>query len=244
MARDGLQLDVSGRVGTLSLDVHLQMPRGTLVLVGPNGAGKSALLLLMLGIRRPQAGRIVVGAATLFDSARAIDVPVEQRRLGYVPQSYALFPNMSVRENVEFAIACRGAQCSGRSRRLQAGAVLEGLGLGPLTTRRVDDLSGGEKQRVALARALATRPRALLLDEPLAALDVASRREVRMFLSSYLKELDLPAVVVTHDAQDASVLGDRVAVLEAGHIAQLGTWQQLSEQPHSAFIRQFTGTGN
>ena len=236
-----LQAVLKGRVGTLSIDVTLESSGGTLALIGPNGAGKSTLLFMLLGIRQPQSGRVVVDGLTLLDTSTGVDIAVEDRRLGYVPQSYALFPHINVLENVEFAVACGTAARNRHFRRTQAEAILNEFGLTELSARRTTDLSGGEKQKVALARTLAAKPRALLLDEPLAALDALSRREVRSYLGAYLKELRLPSIVVTHDPEDASVLGDCIAVLEAGRIAQFGSWRDLRQRPASAFVEQFVG---
>lgn len=236
-----LQVVLKGRVGTLPIDVTLETGGGALALIGPNGAGKTTLLFMLLGIRQPQSGRIVVDGATLLDTSTGVNVAVEDRRLGYVPQSYALFPHMNVLENVEFAVACGTGNQNRHFRRTQAETLLNEFGLTELRARRTTDLSGGEKQRVALARTLAARPQALLLDEPLAALDALSRREVRTYLGAYLKKLKLPSIVVTHDPEDASALGDCVAVLESGRIVQLGTWQDLRQRPASAFVEQFVG---
>ena len=236
-----LQAVLKGRVGTLSIDVTLETGGGTLALIGPNGSGKSTLLFMLLGIRQPQSGRVVVDGSTLFDTSTGVDIAVEDRRLGYVPQSYALFPHMNVLENVEFAVACGTGDRNRHFRRTQADAILNEFGLTALSARRTTDLSGGEKQKVALARTLASKPRALLLDEPLAALDAISRREVRAYLGAYLKKVRLPSIVVTHDPEDAAELGDCIAVLEVGRIAQIGTWQDLRERPASAFIEQFVG---
>jgi len=236
-----LQAVLKGRVGTLCIDVTLETGGGTLALIGPNGAGKSTLLFMLLGIRRPQSGRVVVDGSTLLDTSTGVDIAVEDRRLGYVPQSYALFPHMNVLENVEFAVACGTGDRDRHSRRTQAEAILNEFGLTDLKARRTTDLSGGEKQKVALARTLAAKPQALLLDEPLAALDALSRREVRAYLGAYLKQLKLPSILVTHDPEDAAALGDRIAVLAAGRIAQIGTWQDLHQQPASDFVEQFVG---
>lgn len=236
---NSLQAIISGRIGTLPIDARIDTGKGTLVLAGPNGAGKTTLLLMILGIRRPSSGRVVVGDSTLLDSAIHVDIAVEERRLGYVPQDYALFPHMTVLGNVEFAVASSALGCHRRSRRMYAEATLSDLSLTELAERRTSDISGGEKQMVALARAVAAKPRALLLDEPLAALDVSARRDMRLFLASRLKKLDIPAIVVTHDSGDAKALGDRFAVLEAGRIVQVGTWEELSRQPASPFVEQF-----
>jgi molybdate transport system ATP-binding protein len=228
----GLEVSLSASVGGVSLEVELQTGPGTVVLVGPNGAGKTSLLRQVLGVAPAARGRVVSDGEVLLDTAAGVDVPVERRRLGYVPQHYALFPHLTVRENVEF-----GAPSPAR-----VVALLEELELAPLARRRPVGLSGGERQRVALARALAAEPRALLLDEPLAALDVRSRAQVRVFLAAYLEKLALPAIVVTHDAADARALGKRVAVLESGRITQIGTWEELTRAPASPFVAQLAAS--
>jgi molybdate transport system ATP-binding protein len=239
-----LSIRVRGRVGALVLDAELDSGPGTLALVGPNGAGKSTLLSLVLGVLPVEHGRVAVGGSVLLDTSAAVDVPLEQRRLGYVPQDYALFSHLSVRGNVGFALASAPEGPSGQERVRRLSEVLDELGLAALAERRPHTLSGGEKQRVALARALAASPRALLLDEPLAALDVHSRREVRAFLAAFLGRTGLPAVVVSHDADDARLLGQRIAVLENGRITQLGTWDELTAQPASPFVARFVASAS
>lgn len=233
----GVLARLRARVGALTLDLELDTGPGTLALIGPNGAGKTTLLSLLLGIRPAESGYIEAANAVLLDTARAINVPVEDRRLAYVPQSYALFPHLTARENIAFAVANLPSK---KDRQQRIDARLAELGLEALADRRPSTLSGGEKQRVALARALALAPRALLLDEPLAALDVHARREVRNFLAAYLRRIALPAIVVTHDALDAQRLADRIAVLEHGRITQCGTWDELKQSPSSKFVEDFT----
>jgi molybdate transport system ATP-binding protein len=235
-----LRARLSGSIGALPLEFELEVARGTLAVVGPNGAGKTSLLLMLLGALEPASGRVELGDRVLFDSDAGVDVPLEDRRLGYVPQEYALFPQLSVRDNIRFAL-----QSSGLARRQleeRARESLAELKLEALADRRVTSLSGGEQQRVALARALSVRPQALLLDEPLAAFDIAARRETRAFLAEYLQRLDLPTLVVTHDAGDARALGQQIAVLEAGRIVQCGTWSELNARPASRFVREFCAT--
>ncbi len=234
-----LEAIVSGGIGARQIEARLDTQGGPLVIVGPNGAGKTTLLLMLLGVRRPRSGRIVVGGTTLLDTARRLEVPVESRRLGYVPQDYALFPHMTALANIEFALANGDSNQNAASRRLKALSLLSDFGLAELAQRRSTELSGGEKQRVALARALAPQPRALLLDEPLSALDASARKDVRSFLASHLKRLGLPALVVTHDPADARELGHRIAVLEAGSVVQVGTWAELCARPASPFVERF-----
>lgn len=238
MSAERLHAQLSARVGRMVVDAELDTGGGALVLVGPNGAGKSSLLALLLGALPLERGRVSVGDTVLEDTEARVHVPIEQRRLGYVPQDYGLFPHLSVRENIEFALAS-GSPSSPAERTQRVDVMLSDLGITSLAHRRIPTLSGGEKQRVALARALSVQPRALLLDEPLAALDVHSRHEVRAFLAEYLRKLALPTIVVTHDAEDARALGERIAVLEAGRVTQAGTWGELSTAPASRFVTEF-----
>ena len=234
-----LAVKLAARVGRLELEVEFEAGPGTLVVIGPNAAGKTSLLSLILGALPAARGAVRAGEVVLFDSEQSIEVPVEARRLGYVPQDYALFPHLTVRENVEFALRSGPLRHDAVARRHQAGERLRALGLERHAERHTPSLSGGEKQRLALARALAIEPRALLLDEPLAALDVTSRREVRAFLRESLTKLGLPALLVTHDPADARELGERILVLEAGRIVQQGTWDELARAPASAFVERF-----
>lgn len=229
-----LSIDLSAQVGTLALRLQLET-EGPLVLAGPNGAGKSTALLLLLGVLHPGSGRIALGDEMLFESGR-VDLPPEQRRLGYVPQEYALFPHLDVLANVAFGL--RGRE-RGSERADRAHALLASLEIAHLARKRPASLSGGERQRVALARALAPEPRALLLDEPLAALDATARKQVRGFLAERLLSLGLPALVVTHDPEDARALGPRIAVLEQGRLVQQGSLEELRAAPATPFVANF-----
>jgi molybdate transport system ATP-binding protein len=234
-----LRATLRAQVGALHIDVTLRTESGSLVIVGPNGAGKSTLLSLLLGTRPLSAGRITIGETVLFDSDAGVDVPLEARHLGYVPQHYALFPHLNVEQQLRFALECSATPQDTTAIQQRIDTLLGELSLRDLAKRRVDSLSGGERQRVALARALSVKPRALLLDEPLSALDVHSRREVREFLARTLDALALPTLVVTHDAQDARMLGGHIVVLEAGRITQTGTWDELLATPATDFVREF-----
>jgi molybdate transport system ATP-binding protein len=231
-----LEVDVAGTAGALAIDVAFSASAAApLVLVGPNGAGKTTALMMILGALAPGRGRVSLDGAALFDRARGIDVPVERRRIGFVPQRYALFPHLDVVGNVAYGV--RAASRDERERR--AREALAELDASVLAARRPTQLSGGEMQRVALARALAGRPRALLLDEPLAALDVSVRRDTPRFLAERLRALAIPTVIVTHDLADAGALDGDVVVLEAGVIAQRGRLPELVARPETEFVRQF-----
>jgi molybdate transport system ATP-binding protein len=244
MSTNALRASLSGRVGALELEAELDTGEGPLVLVGPNGAGKTTLLLMLLGALKAQRGRIEVGSTLLFDTSSGVDFSVEQRQLGYVPQDYALFPHMTVAQNLRFAVASARSREEQKQREKLRDGLLAEFELDGVLARRATQLSGGEKQRVALVRALSTSPRALLLDEPLAALDAGARSDVRTFLASYLARLKLPTIVVTHDAADAVALAHRVAVLENGRVVQHGSWAELAARPASRFVKELVATRN
>jgi len=234
-----LEARLEAVIGARTIDVALDTGPGTLVLVGPNGAGKTSVLSLLLGRLPATRGRIAIGGTVLLDTDARVLVPTEQRRLGYVPQDYGLFPHLSVAANIGFALASAYPRLGRRARAARVEAALERLDLRSLAERAPARLSGGERQRVALARALSVEPRALLLDEPMAALDVHARREVVAALAASLRELALPSLVVTHDPHEARLLGHTIAVLEAGRIVQHGTWDELARAPRTPFVERF-----
>ena len=178
----------------------------------------------------------------LFDGVDVTPVPIEKRNVGMVFQSYALFPNMSVAGNVEYGLKVRGMPASQRTARVKE--MLAMMHIEPLAQRRIDQLSGGQRQRVALARAIATRPRVLLLDEPLTALDAKLRDSLRLEIDRLLRSLNITTVYVTHDQAEAMALGDRIAVMEHGRIAQIGSPQDIYCAPASSFVADFVGTMN
>jgi putative spermidine/putrescine transport system ATP-binding protein len=209
----------------------------TLVLLGPSGCGKTTLLRIIAGLETPDAGGRV-----LFGDADVTAQPIEQRNVGMVFQSYALFPNMSVAENIGYGLRVRSSTRRETLRKvdeLLSLVQMEGYG-----ERRIDQLSGGQRQRVALARALAVRPRALLLDEPLTALDAKLREQLRADIDRLLRSLAITSVYVTHDQAEAMALGDRVAVMEAGQIVQIGKPREIYYRPRTAFVADFIGTMN
>jgi molybdate transport system ATP-binding protein len=234
-----LDVTVRRRAGSFELDVQVAAAEAPLAIVGPNGAGKTTLLLSILGVVPVDGGRVALGGDVLFDDQAGVDVAVEDRRIAYVPQDYALFPHLTAGENVEFALACRRPAPRTRDRRGRARALLERLGALEYADRRPRELSGGERQRVALARALATDPRALLFDEPFAALDAGAREEVRLSLRAWLADLRLPAMIVTHDRRDVEALGASVAVIEAGRVVQRGELAELEARPATEYVARF-----
>jgi molybdate transport system ATP-binding protein len=208
-----LDVQLEAGRGDFTLEVALQCGPGPTLVVGPNGAGKSMLLRAVLGAVPVRRGTIRLGTRILFDSQRGIDVPCERRRIGWVPQEYALFPHLTVRQNVAF-----GTDRADPRGRLRVEELLEQLGLRMLETRWPSQLSGGERQKVALARALAPEPEALLLDEPLGALDAQTREATRAFLARTLRSLAIPSLVVTHDPQDAAAMEGPLIRLEGGRV--------------------------
>jgi molybdate transport system ATP-binding protein len=234
-----LEATVRRRAGSFELDVQVTVAEAPLAIVGPNGAGKTTLLLSILGVVPIDGGRVALDGDVLFDGRTGIDVAVEDRRVAYVPQDYALFPHLTASENVEFALACRRPAPRTRDRRGRARALLDRMGALDYADRRPRELSGGERQRVALARALATDPRALLFDEPFAALDAGAREEVRLSLRAWLADLRLPAMIVTHDRRDVEALRASVAVIEAGRVVQRGELAELEAQPATEYVARF-----
>ena len=214
-------------------------PGEVAVLLGPNGAGKTTVLRALAGLLPLAGGRVVLDGQLLDDTARRIRVPVELRQVGVVFQEYLLFPHLSVLENVAFGLRSRGMRRAPARR--AAGAWLERLGLRSLEDTRPGALSGGQQQRVALARALATGPRMLLLDEPLSALDVSVRAEVRRDLRRHLREFPGVNLLVTHDPLEAIALADRLIVLEGGRVLQAGTPAEVTEHPRSPYVADLVG---
>ncbi|MDV2482752.1 ATP-binding cassette domain-containing protein [Methanoculleus sp. Wushi-C6] len=220
------------------LDVSLSVgPGETLVLIGENGAGKSTVLNLVSGLLAPDRGEIALAGRVLYSDARRIDVPVEDRSIGHLFQSYALFPHLSVFENVAFGLRCRKVP-----RQEIAARVAGELGrmhLSDLAGVNVGRLSGGQRQRVALARALAVRPDLLLLDEPLAAVDVRVQGEMRRELRETIRAAGIPCVLVTHALRDALELGDKVCVMEEGRVVFEGTPGEVLASGREGFIAEF-----
>lgn len=235
-------VEVEASAGGFRLDARIEGDRAPVVVIGPNGSGKTTLLRVIAGAYRPRAGRIRFGDRTLFDSAAGISLAPEERRVGYVPQGYGLFPHLSVLDNVAFGLAGGSRRVPASERRSTAAEILAEMQCDHLALRYPATLSGGERQRVALARALVPAPEMLLLDEPLAAMDVAARRGLRTWLARRLDRRDKPAIVVTHDVRDVDALGSPVVVvLEGGTVVQSGPPVALASRPATAFVAEFFG---
>ena len=243
--RDGASvvIDIRLRAGAFTLELHETIAARTVALFGPSGSGKTTTLDAVAGLRRPDEGVIRIGRHVLFDSRRGVDVPVYDRRVGYVPQDLALFPHLDVRRNVLYGARGRTVErgSEGRDARERGAGgtapaphgahapVLELLEIDTLLPRSVDGLSGGERQRVALARALMTEPDLLLLDEPLAALDLGLRDRILPYLERVRDELGTPMIYVSHVADEVRRVADWAIVLAAGRAVRSGVPAEVLE---------------
>ncbi len=223
--------------------VSMQLRRGEVVsLLGPSGSGKTTLLRAVAGLEQPHAGSVAIAGRTLYDGAAGIDVPAEKRDLGLVFQSYALWPHKTVFDNVAYPLKLRKVAPDEIGRRVHD--ALKNLGLGHLAERYPHQLSGGQQQRVSIARALVYNPPVILLDEPLSNLDAKLREEARAWLRNLIVELQLSALVVTHDQAEAMAMSDRILLLNGGVIEQQGTPQEMYDHPRSRFVADFMGSNN
>ncbi|MCD6674334.1 MAG: ABC transporter ATP-binding protein [Burkholderiaceae bacterium] len=223
--------------------VSLQLQRGEVVsLLGASGSGKTTLLRAVAGLELPSRGRITMGERVLFDGATRTEMPVEQRDLGIVFQSYALWPHKTVEENIGYPLKLRKVGAHERRERVQR--ILGQLGMGGLGKRYPGELSGGQQQRVAIGRALVYNPPVLLLDEPLSNLDAKLREEARAFLRELILRLGLSAILVTHDQAEAMAISDRILLLNEGRIEQQGTPQQMYASPATRYCAEFLGSNN
>jgi molybdate transport system ATP-binding protein len=223
-----------------TIEARFEIPRpgfSVTVLFGPSGSGKTTVLRLLAGLERVDRGSIRVGGATWSDADRRMHLPPQTRDLGFLPQAYHLFPHLSVAANLGYGLTSLGAQ----ERAARVDELLTLLDLGGLGQRHPGELSGGQQQRVALGRALARKPRLLLLDEPLSALDRPSQLRLRKDLRELLRGLDIPTVLVTHDRAEALQLGDRLVVMDQGRVCQSGDIQQVFDRPTDPAVARILG---
>ena len=234
--------DASSQVRAVD-DVSLTVAPGEmLVLLGPSGCGKTTLLRCVAGLEQAQEGRIILEGRTVFDGAHGLNIPTHQRDIGMVFQNYSLWPHMSVRENVEYPLSAR--RTSREQRQARVHEMLEVVQCQHLADRIPAMLSGGQQQRIALARALASKPKIMLLDEPLSNLDALLRVELRAHLRAIHREVGFTGIYVTHDQVEAFNLGTRVAVMRSGRIEQLGSARDVFERPATDVVARFLGIRN
>jgi molybdate transport system ATP-binding protein len=219
-------------------DFELESGGGRIMaLFGPSGSGKTTILRCLAGLERPQHGFIRFDAETWFDSEKHVHIPPQQRQLGYVSQEFGLFPHLTVEQNIRFGMPPDGSADSSR----RGDELLERVHLAAMAERLPSQLSGGERQRVALARVLARNPRLILLDEPLAALDLPLRDPIRHELRTFLRSIDVPSVIVTHDRVDALAIADRMSVLSGGRIRQIGSVHEVFSRPVDVTVAASVG---
>ena len=235
-----LDADIQLRLSRLNLDIAFTVEAGEVVaLLGPNGSGKSTTLRALVGLLPLAGGRIVLDGTVLDDPAQHVKIPPEKRPIGLMFQDYLLFPHLSTLENVAFGLRAKGTDK--KAARDKASQTLARLGLEGLAEAKPGSMSGGQQQRVAMARALVTDPRLLLLDEPLAALDVSTKTDVRRLLREVLRQSNAANVLVTHDLLDAVALGDRMIVIQDGEVVQTGTPAEVTARPRSSYVADLVG---
>jgi molybdate transport system ATP-binding protein len=239
-----LQAKIKKRLGggadEFTLDVELSVPQGVTILFGASGSGKSTTLRAIAGLLQPDEGQITVDKQVFYDSQKRINLPVRERRVGYVFQNLALFPHLSVRSNIEFGMK----NLPLRERHQQAAEIVSALKIEHTMNRKPRDISGGEAQRVALARALSSAPKVLLLDEPLSAIDEATKSGILADLKMMNRSLQLPILYVTHSRDEAVTLGERVIVYEQGRIVACGEPLEVFRLPVTRSVARLTGVEN
>jgi molybdate transport system ATP-binding protein len=230
----------SGNGQALTLDVAIKAGNGITVLFGSSGAGKTSILRAIAGIIRPDEGRISLGGKVYFDSASAINLPMQERKVGYVFQHHVLFPHLTAEQNAQYGASVE----SKRQARERVRELFSLLGIEKAAARYPHELSGGEQQRVALARALATNPLLMLLDEPLSSVDVATRSRLLDEISATQQKSQIPFLYVTHNHREAVRLGDRMVVVDEGKIVQEGTPLAIFNAPQTAPVARIVGAEN
>ncbi|UCV23466.1 ABC transporter ATP-binding protein [Ferribacterium limneticum] len=238
---DNLALSYGSNPILKGVSMHLR--RGEVVsLLGPSGSGKTTLLRAVAGLEQPHHGSVAIAGRAIYDAAAGIDIPAEKRELGLVFQSYALWPHKTVFDNVAYPLKLRKVADNEITQRVHT--ALKNLGLDHLAERYPHQLSGGQQQRVSIARALVYNPPVILLDEPLSNLDAKMREEARAWLRNLIVEMQLSALVVTHDQSEAMAMSDRILLLNGGVIEQQGAPQEMYSQPQTYFVADFMGSNN
>ncbi len=222
-----IRIDVKKKFPAVQMDFAFELASNRAILFGPSGSGKSSLLKMMIGFLRPEQGRIVAGDTIIFDKQQRIDLAVHLRQFGYLPQDYTLFPNMNVRENILYGLKAR--KVSYEEKKLNE--VVEKLGIANKLAASPSELSGGQQQRVALARIMLIQPRALLLDEPFSALDTPVRESLRDLVIDLADESEIPALLVTHDLEEALVFGREIVMITDGRVIEYGKKEDLFRAP-------------
>ncbi len=234
------EIKIDLKLTGLHLNVDMKSSSPFAALIGPNGAGKTTVLRCVAGILRPDSGKIRIGERVLFDSDSGINLPPEHRKIGFLPQGFALFPHLSALENVAFGLLNSLSKEEAKSEAL---SLLKEMNCSHLSDRKPNSLSGGEAQKVALARALIRKPEFLLLDEPLSSMDVSARRKLRVELFKNLKKTQCPALIVSHDLKD--IENDTwIHVIENGRLVQSGTMDALKSNPATEFVSDYVGTAD
>ena len=234
-----LEISLKKQLEDFEVSVDLRLDEELLVLFGPSGAGKTMILKMISGIVQPDEGRVAAGPEVLFDSSGGVNLPVRNRKVGYLFQDYALFPHMTVEENIAYGIDGPKAAAGKKVNELLALMRLTGF-----EKRYPHELSGGQKQRTALARTLAAEPRVLLLDEPFSALDYQVREKLRADLLNIHRVYPITTVLVTHDLEEAFMLGNKIAVINNGSIEQSGTREDVFYRPKTRNVARFMGVRN
>ena len=230
-----LQVTIKKKLGNFLLDVDFCMDGGVFAILGASGCGKSMTLKCIAGIERPDEGRIVLNDRVLFDSKKKINLPPQKRKVGYMFQDYALFPNLTAYENIVYGLRNK----PGISTEQDVQDFIHLLGLEEHLNKRISQLSGGQKQRVALARTMVMKPKILLLDEPLSALDGVIKESIKSKIKEIAREFSLTTIIVTHDPEEALTLSDKVLIINDGEIAQYGTPKEIIQQPADDFVENF-----
>lgn len=222
-----IEIEVQKKFPALRMDFTFKLASNRVVLFGPSGSGKSSLLKMMIGFFRPDQGRIMVADTIVFDKKQGIELPVHRRQFGYLPQDYTLFPNMNVRENILYGLKARKIIYKEKD----LNEVVEKLGIAGRLAARPTELSGGQQQRVALARLMLIKPKALLLDEPFSALDTPVRESLRDLVIELADESNTPALLVTHDLEEALVFGREIVIIADGRVIEYGKEKNIFHHP-------------